>query len=343
MKKNSLYQHTMFLVFFALTTILFAQNKIKTEANKDIVEYTNKEGLPTTNISNILQTHDGYIWLSGIEGTYRFNGYDFEEVGEEIGLPQMQNMYYDSTKNILYFASPKKFITFNGKEFKTYSEKDGYKINGLSGQVITFLDSDSKGRIWIGSSTPFIDKKFNGGLTKFENGKFSVLFDSTSFPLDNATALVETPYGDLIFASDGRNTQTNEGSHIALYKNGIFKKIDESAGVKLQNANIFPQNFSTSIDKYGNTWLAFTGIQTSGMVAKNTAGILMYDGSNFHQYTDFMDSLGKDKLPFAVYYSKQLGVKYSSPHFQFPMNYSLLKINPFMNSVAGNGNHLMFL
>lgn len=295
----------MFLVFFALTTILFAQNKIKTEANKDIVEYTNKEGLPTTNISNILQTHDGYIWLSGIEGTYRFNGYDFEEVGEEIGLPQMQNMYYDSTKNILYFASPKKFITFNGKEFKTYSEKDGYKINGLSGQVITFLDSDSKGRIWIGSSTPFIDKKFNGGLTKFENGKFSV-FDSTSFPLDNATALVETPYGDLIFASDGRNTQTNEGSHIALYKNGIFKKIDESAGVKLQNANIFPQNFSTSIDKYGNTWLAFTGIQTSGMVAKNTAGILMYDGSNFHQYTDFMDSLGKDKLPFAVYYSKQL-------------------------------------
>jgi ligand-binding sensor domain-containing protein len=210
-KKN---QYLIIFLFLA-SSMVISQQRQKTEANSDIVEYTNKEGLPTTNISNIVQTKDGYIWLSGIEGTYRFNGYEFEEVGKEFDLPKMQNMYYDSTKNILYFASPQKFITFNGKEFKAYSEKDGYRINGLSGQVIQFVAADSKGRIWIGSATPFIDKKFNGGLTKFENGKFSV-YDSTNFPLDNATDVIETPYGDLIFASAGRNTQTREGSYIAL-------------------------------------------------------------------------------------------------------------------------------
>lgn len=293
----------LFLFFFSSLT--FSQQRQKTEANSDIVEYTNKEGLPTTNISNIVQTKDGYIWLSGIEGTYRFNGYEFEEVGEEYGLPIMQNMYYDSTKNILYFASPKKFITFNGIEFKVYSEKEGYRINGLSGQVITLIDADSKGRIWIGSSTPFIDKKFNGGLTKFENGKFSV-YDSTNFPLDNATAFIETPYGDLIFSSAGRNTQTREGSNIALYKNGVFKRIDESAGIKLQDATIWPQDLSTTIDKEGNTWLAFTGINTSTAAAKNTSGVLMYDGTTFHQYSDFIDDLGKDQYPSSVYFSKQL-------------------------------------
>lgn len=300
-KKN---QYLIIFLFLA-SSMVISQQRQKTEANSDIVEYTNKEGLPTTNISNIVQTKDGYIWLSGIEGTYRFNGYEFEEVGQEFDLPQMQSMYYDSTKNILYFASPKKFITFDGKEFTSYTEKEGYRINGLSGQLITFISLDSKGRIWVGSMTPYIDKKFNGGVTQFFNGKFSV-FDSTKYPLDNATGFMETPYGDLIFSSAGRNTQSFEGSYIALYKNGIFKKIDESAGINLQNAAILPRNVSSPIDKDGNTWLALSGIQTSYAANKNTAGVIMYDGTNFHQYTDFVKNLGKDDAPHSVYYSKQL-------------------------------------
>ncbi|MDQ7817232.1 MAG: SpoIIE family protein phosphatase [Melioribacteraceae bacterium] len=292
------------ILFISVSTIL-PQQRQKTEANSDIVEYTNKEGLPTTNISNIVQTKDGYIWLSGIEGTYRFNGYEFDEVGKEFGLPSMQNMYYDSTKNILYFASPQKFITFDGKEFKAYSEKDGFRINGLPGQVISFIKADSKGIIWIGSRTPFIDKKYNGGLTKFESGKFSV-YDSTNFPLDNALDFIETPYNTLIFSSGGRNTQTGEGSYVALYNNGAFKKIDESVGVRLQNALILPENFSSAIDKDGNTWLAFSGILASRTIAKNTSGVLMYDGTKFHQYVDFIDNLGKDLFPLQVYYSKLL-------------------------------------
>jgi hypothetical protein len=294
----------IFLLLFFVSTIL-PQQRQKTEANSDIVEYTNKEGLPTTNISNIVQTKDGYIWLSGVEGTYRFNGYEFDEVGKEFDLPSMQNMYYDSTKNILYFASPQKFITFDGKEFKTYSEKEGFRINGFPGQVISFIKSDNNGTIWIGSSTPFIDKKFNGGLTKFENGGF-VVYDSTNYPLDNAINFIETPYNTLIFVSSGRNTQTAEGSYVALYNNGVFKKIDESVGIRLQNPIILPDNFSSAIDKDGNTWLAFSGILASRTIAKNSAGVLMYDGTKFHQYIDFINDIGKDIFPLQVYYSKPL-------------------------------------
>ena len=58
---------------------------------------------------------------------------------------------------------------------------------------------------------------------KFENGNFTV-FDSTTFPLHNASDLIETPYGDLLISSSGRNTQTGEESYIALYKNDVFKK-----------------------------------------------------------------------------------------------------------------------
>ena len=298
------FKYLIVLILFVFSSMLISQQKQKTEANADLIEYTNKEGLPTTDISNIVQTKDGFIWISGIEGTYRFNGYEFEEVGKDIDLPQMQSMYYDSTKNVLYFASPKKFITFNGKEFKVYTEKEGYKINGLSGQLIEFIQTDSKDRIWIGSATPFIDKEFNGGLTKFENEKFTV-YDSKSFPLDNATAFIETPYGDLIFSSSGRNTQTLEGSYIALFKNGVFKKIDESMGITLQGARIYPKELVTSIDKEGNTWMACSRGNVFGGNPMNS-GVLMYDGNKFYQFTEFINQLGKDQIPVQVYYSTKM-------------------------------------
>jgi signal transduction histidine kinase len=287
-----------------ISSTIYSQQRQKTEANSDLIEYTYKEGLPSTNISKVVQTKDGYIWISGIEGTYRFNGYEFEEVGAAYDLPKMQNMYYDSTANILYFASPRELLEVDGTEFKLYTEKDGYRLNGLEGQMITFMDADSKGRIWIGSSTPYVDKKCNGGLTKFENGQFTA-YDSTNFPLDNATNFIETPYGDLIFNSSGHNTQTREGSCCALFKNGIFRKIDESMGINLQGANMFRKDLVTPVDKQGNTWLAFTGQSSSGNFQTNS-GVLMYDGNNFHEYPGLTALLGKDRYPVEVYYSTSM-------------------------------------
>jgi len=303
--KVTFFKNIIILFLFIFSSLLISQQKIKTEANADIVEYTNREGLPTTNLTNGIQTKDGFIWISSVEGTYRFNGYEFEEVGVDIGLPTMQNMYYDSTKNIMYFASPAKFITFDGKEFKVYTEKEGYKINGLEGQFITFVKADSKGRIWIGSSTPFVDKNNNGGLSKFENGKFTV-YDSKNFPLDNATNFIETPYGDLIFNSAGRNTQTREGSYVALFKNGVFKKIDESVGINLQNARMFPEANVTAIDRDGNTWMACEGVIGFSEEFKNYSGVLMYDGNKFYQFTEFKNLLKSDQFPIQVFYSSKM-------------------------------------
>ncbi len=303
--KVTFFKNLIALLIFVFSSSIISQQKLKTEANADIVEYTNKEGLPTTNLSNGIQTKDGFIWISSVEGTYRFNGYEFEEVGTDIGLPTMQNMYYDSTKNIMYFASPAKFITFDGTEFKVYTEKEGYKINGLSGQLITFVKADGKGRIWIGSSTPFVDKNNNGGLTKFEDNKFTV-YDSKNFPLDNATDFIETPYGDLIFNSAGHNTQTREGSNVALFKNGVFKRIDESVGINLQNANIYPTENVITIDKDGNTWLACSGVISGSEGSEKYSGVLMYDGNKFYQFTEFKNLLKRDQFPIQVYYSTKM-------------------------------------
>ncbi len=294
---------TVILIYLLSAITANAQTKIKTEANADIVVYTNKDGLPTTNFSNIVQTNDGYLWISGIEGTYRFDGYEFEEVGKEYGVPEMQAVYYDSLKNTLYFASPAKFVIFDGDQFKVFGKDEGYTINGQDGQTVNFVRADSKGRIWIGSSTPFIDKEFNGGLTKYENGKFTV-YDSTTFPLHNASDFIETPYGDLIFSSFGRNTSTYESAYIALYKNDKFKRIDESEGVELQNAALINRDLNKTIDEEGNTWIAFSGIIIiADEVSITKSGVLMYDGESFHEFPGLKSFLGEARGIASVHYN----------------------------------------
>ena len=71
------------LIFSLLLGNVYAQNKYKTFGNSDIVEYRSKDGLPSTKFTNTVKTNDGYIWLSGPEGTFRFDGYEFAFVGKE--------------------------------------------------------------------------------------------------------------------------------------------------------------------------------------------------------------------------------------------------------------------
>lgn len=266
----------------------YAQQRYKSERNADIIEYTVKEGLPITSISKISQTDDNYVWISGLEGTVRFNGYDFEEVNKEIELNKMQFHYYDTLNSAMYFASPTKFISFKDNSYKVYTENDGYKINGLPGRYISFIDMDSKGRIWIGSATLFVDSEFNGGITMFDGNNFTV-HDSSSFPLHNATQMFETPYGELVISSAGKNTRTQDEAYIALFKDDEFIRVDESYGVSLQG-NIFSgttllTTYSPpTIDNEGNTWISFAGSGSLFEVEKNTSGVLMYDGAKFHQY-----------------------------------------------------------
>lgn len=313
--KNKFFLSLIVLLTFICT--LPAQRATKTEANADLVEYTSRDGLPTTSITKIVQTNDGYLWISGKEGTYRFDGYNFDEVCKEYGVPRMQNVHYDSTENMLYFASPKKFITFNGSVFKVYSEKDGYKINGLPGQNIMLLKQDSKGRIWIGSATSFIDHEYNGGLTKFENGSFTV-YDSTSFPLHNALNFIETPYGDLIFSSKGKNTQNGQDAYIALYKDDKFQRIDQKYGVNLLSATIYDQDIVNAIDNEGNTWIAFYGrMDRLFNPIKNTTGVLMYDGKTFHQFPGLKTNLYFGQGVASVAYSKADNTIYCTTYFNF--------------------------
>ena len=290
------------LILVLLPLLLnIGQQRYKSERNADIIRYTVKDGLPISNIAAVSQTDDGYVWISGLEGTVRFNGYEFQEPGKEYGLPDMHFNYYDSTNNTIYFASPDKFLILKNNEFELFTEGEGYKTSGLPGRIVSFINKDSKNRIWIGTTTLYNDSEFNGSLTLFENGKFT-LFDSSMFPLHNSTYMFETPYGDLIFLSDGRNTINQTEAHIALYKDGKFHKIDQSQGVNYLGTKFLYEKVLPVTDNKGNTWIPFVGSGTWYELNDGTSGVVMYDGKDFHTYPGIQKYLTANNRVTSVMY-----------------------------------------
>lgn len=298
MKSN--YIKNIVLISALLFVNVNAQNKIKTSQNSDIIEYRSKDGLPSNNFTSAAQTKDGYIWLSGPEGTFRFDGYEFAYIGKELGIPEMQAVFYDSSKDMLYFASPEKFASFDGSKFTAYDHSSGYALKDNPGQVISFVKKDSKGTIWIGSYTPFVDRSFNGSLINFRNNKFTT-FDSLSFPLHNASNFLETPFGDLIFTSFGRNTQNGDGAYIALYKNDRFTKIDSAYGFNYYNA-IIEDEYSSYIDLNGNTYIPFSGnLDLENENTNKGSGVLIYDGENFKSLPGLENKIAKGNYVGSVF------------------------------------------
>ena len=100
---------------------------------------------------------------------------------------------------------PISFLFFKIMNLNCLQKAKVTKLLVCLGGLFLLLNKDSKNRIWIGTTTLYNDSEFNGSLTLFENGKFTLL-DSSMFPLHNSTYMFETPYGDLIFLSDGKNT-----------------------------------------------------------------------------------------------------------------------------------------
>ncbi|MFA6597475.1 MAG: SpoIIE family protein phosphatase [Ignavibacteriaceae bacterium] len=305
-KLNVLIQTLLFSI--CILSISLAQQRYKSETNADLVKYTIKDGLPITNIASVSQTADGYVWISGLEGTVRFNGYEFQEPGKEFGLPDMQFNYYDSTTNTIYFASPDKFLILKDNKFQSFTKHDGYQTSGLPGRSVSFIKKDSKGRVWVGTTTLYIDSKNNGSLTLFENGKFT-LFDSSAFPLHNCTDMFETPYEDLIFLSDGKNTSTQTEAYIALYKNDKFERIDESKGVKYYGTKYSYEKVSPVTDDKGNMWIPFIGSGIYSKLDSGTSGVLMYDGKDFHTYPGIEKYLvGNNRVTSVLYLEKDNSV-----------------------------------
>jgi len=120
------------------------------------------EGLPQSRIRAVLQTHDGYIWLGTDNGVVRFNGSSFTSFTVETGSLKDNEVWalLEDNEHALWIGTYGGGLTrYKDGSFETFT-----RANGLPDDVITHIDKDSSGDLWL--STP-------EGLSRYSHGTFS--------------------------------------------------------------------------------------------------------------------------------------------------------------------------
>lgn len=125
-----------------------------------------EDGLPQNQIESILQTRDGYLWLTTREGLARFDGVRFVVFNRETTPGIESNIFYslyEDDEGTLWIGAEDGLIRFRDGKFATFSAKEGLP----PGQVKTLLQTPTG--LLVGGSA---------GLYLFREGRFS----NYSFP-----------------------------------------------------------------------------------------------------------------------------------------------------------------
>lgn len=135
--------------------------------------WTAQDGAPT-GIEALAQTSDGYLWIAGSAGLFRFDGVRFERV-ERVGGERLPSTNVMS----LFAARPSGLwvgYRFGGASFiydggiTSYGEQEGLPVASL-----THFAQDASGAMWASTS---------GGLKRFDGSRWHDMREALALPSD---------------------------------------------------------------------------------------------------------------------------------------------------------------
>ncbi|MEQ6119764.1 two-component regulator propeller domain-containing protein [Reichenbachiella sp. MALMAid0571] len=232
-------------------------------------QWTNKNGLLSSNLTSVYQSQNGFIWVTGHNGLQRFDGVNFESY-TVLNIPFLNsNSFYrifEFEKDSLWFTTERSGIvgmhnnvafSFNGnniipkaiitmfrsdkdelwigtKNSGLYYKKgkgDPQKVSEIPEITINNIISDSQGNIWVAT-----DGK---GLYKISSQQTIIEYNKESGLISNVVNHLQIDNNDNIYVA------TLDGVNI-IEHNKILK-IDAFDGLDVNQIKI---------DDYGTIWLA---------------------------------------------------------------------------------------
>lgn len=233
------------------------------------------QALPHDNVSAILQTRDGYLWIGTVEGLARFDGVRSVKYDKSNTPAIANNWIRDLTEDRegrLWIA------TFGGglvcrKEgsFLRYGTR-----HGLSADTINVVFVDSKGRIWVGAAS---------GLFRFQNERFIRQVGEESTTPENVRAIAEDHKGFLWIGTESGLFRMDEGGDkiltrqeglsddkifslavdrlglwIGTEKNGLNRLVgDHISTITTKDGLTHERIWSLEIDSNENLWIGTDG------------------------------------------------------------------------------------
>jgi PAS domain S-box-containing protein len=241
-------------LFFFLCIGLHSQSKLNFE------HLAEKQGLPSSSVTAIVQDKDGFLWLGTYYGLHRYDGSHFKtylssrQSDDSISDNFIKSLMVDRVGNLWigtwggglnrYIREKDAFVSFR------HNPKDKHSI---SDNLINAIQEDSQGNIWIatwGGGLNVIEAKDLKSNGIPENIHFvHYAFDSlnrNSLADNNVNAIYQDSKGILWFAT----------------KNGVSKwdaakKLFTNIYHERNNPNSLSDNNCTSVceDKNGNIWI----------------------------------------------------------------------------------------
>jgi signal transduction histidine kinase/ligand-binding sensor domain-containing protein len=134
--------------------------------------WTTEDGLPQNSVTAIVQSRDGYLWLSTFGGLARFDGVRFT-IFNSANTPGLK-----SNRITALFEDRRGILWLGTETGELMSLQDGvgttYPLSGaLEGAIVFSLTADGAGGLWAGTSK---------GLARFQDGKVTAYTTADGLP-----------------------------------------------------------------------------------------------------------------------------------------------------------------
>jgi two-component system sensor histidine kinase/response regulator len=205
------------------------------DPNKALSQYVHDawqsdDGLPNSNITAVIQTRDGYIWVGTQEGLARFDGVRFT-VFDKNNTTELKGNYIDALfedrRGNLWIGATGGLLRYQNGKFSLYTAQQ----NGLAGDIIRSICGDRQGNPWIA---------FRNGISHFKNETFVSYTAKDGMPGD-ISYIYEDPRDRLWIGTRGSGLYCWRDKKMTVYttKNGL------------------PGNIISSVyeDRQGNLWI----------------------------------------------------------------------------------------
>jgi signal transduction histidine kinase/ligand-binding sensor domain-containing protein len=198
--KNSHMSKRIFqIMLLALTSIVSiiiwnqtGAAQLKQQPSRYLHDSWNTEnGLPQNDVTQLIQTRDGYLWLGTNGGLVRFDGIRFT-IFDSGNTPELRSnrilALAEDRDGTLWIGTQNGGLTsYSQGRFRNYTTRDG-----LPDESIYDIEADQQGNLWLST---------NGGLLRLTNGRFTLYTTRDGLPSNGSGDLHEAPDGSLWFRS----------------------------------------------------------------------------------------------------------------------------------------------
>ncbi len=222
--------------------------------------YDATNGLPTSDAMYILGSSDGYVWIGGYSGIFRYDGNVFERLDPADGFTNGRGLFEDSKHRIWVATNDNGVVAIDNGDYIHYTYKDG-----LTSSSMRVFAEDKSGNIYVGSTA---------GVSYVDSEMHLTIIDDNRVNNERILRLDTDPSGNVVYG------ETRNGAIFSL-KNGEVTAFYESS--ELGNETI-----TTLLADPNNTGMVYLGTESENL----------YYG-RFGNTIDRMEKIKLSKLPNA--------------------------------------------